>query len=153
MKEVRLGTPASCLGEEILLHSWLGNTYEKNCKTLSWCAVVACPWRTRTETTPVVGLEQRWSGRIQEGQTWHSGHHSAVPGESRAGVGWWEKRKVVATSVRVWGIGEGEWRKGRKLYCVLSILLQAWLQEQNGSSLLKSSRNQCCARQWRNARN
>lgn len=29
MKEVGLGTPASCLGEEILLHSWLGNTYEK----------------------------------------------------------------------------------------------------------------------------
>lgn len=49
--------------------------------------------------------------------------------------------------------GRGRYRKGRKLSCVLTILLQAWLQEYSGSRTLKNVKNQCCARQWRNARN
>lgn len=141
-RRVRHGHLTGCVGEEISLQWWLGIIWYKHCKTLSYCTVRR---RAGIETTLLEGLRQRQRetrevNMAQELSLWSPERETVLEEE--------HSHNNSKTQE-----GRGRCRKGRKLYCVLSILLQAWLQEYSGSRILKNVRNQCCARQWRNARN
>lgn len=116
-RRVRDGHPTGCVGGEISLQSCrLGIIWYKHCKTLSYCILRR---KAIIETTLLGGLRQR---QRETREVNVAQEHTLAP--------WSPRRETVMEEEHSGNNsktleGRGRCRKGRKLYRVLSIFLQA----------------------------